>query len=268
MRWILKPCALERPDYLVKTLLQCRTLLERSIRYALQRKRAAAMAAFEQARLAAFGAEIGLALTRRDSLEAIMERCTRAMVQYLNAAVAQISTFDGASAEFNLLAMTGPLIDGGNAPEKLPTARFDIAGLSEGKPMVIKHALNDPRLSDQDRLRQKGVVSYAAYPLVVEEKLVGLMSVFSQQAITEQITLEMGSVAHGLALCIEQKRSEHALGVSESKYRTVVESIKEVIFQLDEFGNWTFLNPAWTAYNGLRSEANPGHLFPRVYLPG
>src|SRR5436305_3305446 len=37
-------------DYLVKTGLQAHTL-ERSVRYALQRKRAAAMAAFEQARL-------------------------------------------------------------------------------------------------------------------------------------------------------------------------------------------------------------------------
>src|SRR5207237_6023456 len=76
-------------DYLVKTQLQSNTL-ERSIRYALQRKRAATAAAFEQARLAAFGAEIGLALTRRDSLKAIMDRCSEAMVKYLSAALARI----------------------------------------------------------------------------------------------------------------------------------------------------------------------------------
>jgi len=43
-------------DYVVKTELQTNSL-ERSVRYALQRKRAAVLAAFEQARLAAFGAE-------------------------------------------------------------------------------------------------------------------------------------------------------------------------------------------------------------------
>jgi two-component system cell cycle sensor histidine kinase/response regulator CckA len=190
-----------------------------------------------------------------------MERCTRAMVQYLNAAVAQISTFDGANVEFNLIAMTGPLVDAVDSLEKLPTPRFDIAALSEGKPMVVKHALNDPRITDQDWMRKKGVVAYAAYPLVVEEKLVGLMSLFSQQPVTDQISLEMGSVAHGLALCIEQKRSEQALGVSESKYRTVVESIKEVIFQLDEFGNWTFLNPAWTAITDFEVKPTLGTFF-------
>src|SRR5215472_516207 len=76
-------------DYLVKTQLQANSL-ERTIRYALQRKRAAAFAAFEQARLAAFGAEIGLALTRRDSLDAILDRCAKAMAQYLNAPLACI----------------------------------------------------------------------------------------------------------------------------------------------------------------------------------
>ncbi|HLH56527.1 MAG TPA: response regulator, partial [Verrucomicrobiae bacterium] len=76
-------------DYLVKAALRSDTL-ERSIRYAIQRKRAAAWAAFEQARLAAFGAEIGLALTRRDSLDSILDYCSKAMVQFLNASVAQI----------------------------------------------------------------------------------------------------------------------------------------------------------------------------------
>src|SRR5215471_18069078 len=71
----------------------------------------------------------------------------------------------------------------------------------------------------------------------------------------------MGSVAHGIALCIEGKRSEEALGVSEFKYRTVVESIKEVIFQLDPFGNWTVLNPAWTAVTGFEVKPTLGTFF-------
>src|SRR5579863_9372467 len=80
-------------DYLVKAELRSDTL-ERSIRYAIQRKRAAAWAAFEQARLAAFGAEVGLALTRRDSLDSILDCCAKAMAQFLNASFAQIWTFD------------------------------------------------------------------------------------------------------------------------------------------------------------------------------
>ena len=68
-------------------------------------------------------------------------------------------------------------------------------------------------------------------------------------------------MAHGIALCIEGKRSEEALGISEFKYRTVVESIKEVIFQLDQFGNWTVLNPAWTAVTGFDVKPTLGTFF-------
>jgi len=129
----------------------------------------------------------------------------------------------------------------------VPSIRLQSGPLGEWKPLVIKQLLNDSRLPQQDWVKRSGLISYAAYPLVLEEKLVGVMSMFTQQPLTDQIALELGSVAHGIALCIERKRSEEALGISEFKYRSVVESIKEVIFQLDEFGNWAVLNPAWTA---------------------
>ncbi len=78
----------------------------------------------------------------------------------------------------------------------------------------------------------------------------------------------MGSVANGIALCIERKRSEQALDASEVKYRSVVENIKEIIFQMDEFGNWTFLNPAWTAVTGFRGKADPRDILPGICPPG
>jgi PAS domain S-box-containing protein len=247
-------------DYLVKAQLQSNSL-ERSIRYALQRKRAAAMAAFEQARLAAFGAEIGLALTRRDSLKAILDRCSKAMAQYLNAGLAQILSFESRGKTFEALATAGPLLERREFRGRAPEVLLDVGALGEGKPALIKQLQNDPRVPEQELVKREGLVSYAAYPLVLEDKLVGLMAIFTQLPLTDQISLEMGSVAHGIALCIERKRSEEALGISEFKYRSVVESIKEVIFQLDEFGNWTFLNPAWTTVTGFQVKPTLGTFF-------
>ena len=39
---------------------------------------------------------------------------------------------------------------------------------------------------------------------------------------------------------------EAALRASEARYRSVVESAREIVFQIDAEGRWTFLNPAWT----------------------
>ena len=38
---------------------------------------------------------------------------------------------------------------------------------------------------------------------------------------------------------------------SEQKYRHVVESLREVIFQTDWEGTWLYLNPAWTEITGF-----------------
>jgi PAS domain S-box-containing protein len=49
----------------------------------------------------------------------------------------------------------------------------------------------------------------------------------------------------------ESRRSEKALKLSEQKYRSVVDNVKEIIFQTDLAGNWTFLNPIWTEIVGF-----------------
>jgi PAS domain S-box-containing protein len=238
-------------DYLVKGRLDA-GLLERSIRYAIERKRAAAVAAGEQARLAAFGADVGLALTQRDSLDAILTRCCTAMVRYLNAALARIWIFDAEEKTFKLHASDSLVNEVGTYAAKQPKVNLDLKSISDGKPILINQVSGDSRVADQEWAKREGIVAYAGYPLVLENRLVGLMSIFARNQLSEAIIQEMASVANGIALCIERKRSEQALGASQFKYQSVVENIKEVIFQVNQAGRFTFLNPAWTEITGFK----------------
>ncbi len=240
-------------DYLVKQRLDA-THLERTVRYAIERKRATARAAFEQARLAAFGAEVGLVLTRAESLDVILEHCAGAMSQYLNAALAQIWVFDPEAAVLRPRAMAGPLASSFGSALDVPMVLPNLGELRSGQSVLIKKLAGDPRLIEQAWVQREGVVSFAAVPLLVNGRLEGLMSMFATTPLTEATLPEMSSVAHGIALGIARMRSELALSVSEGRYRSVVENIKEVIFQVDEFGHWTFLNPAWSEATGFRLE--------------
>jgi len=247
-------------DYLVKNRLNPNQL-ERSIRYAIERKRAAAKAAFDQARLAAFGADVGLALTRSATLEQILTDCTKAMSQYLGAALAQIWVTDPQSHSLKPLAASGSLIADGTNVSGTPQPTFDLAALRRGQSLLIKSLTDDPRMPDQEWVSRFHLSSYVALPLLLEDRFVGMMSLFSEQPLADSITQEMASVAHGIALCIAQKRSMEALDASEGKYRAVVETIREVIFQTDAFGHWTFLNPAWSEVTGFTVSETLGSFF-------
>ncbi len=253
-------------DYLVKGQVEA-PQLERAIRYAIERKRAASLAAFEQARLAAFGAEVGLVLTQRGPLSVILEKCAGAMVQYLSgsasnhgataAGLAQLWVYNQAKGAFELQAGAGSV----NQEVGADTAMLEFKPLWEGKPVFISDVAKDATLQQRTWIRGEGFASFAAYPLMLEDRLVGCMALFSREPQAETVLQELASVANGIALCIQRKQAEDALDASESRYQSVVSSIKEVVFQITESGQWAFLNPAWTRITGFAIQETLGTMF-------
>lgn len=65
----------------------------------------------------------------------------------------------------------------------------------------------------------------------------------------------------------ERKRIEAAIADSEARYRSVVESIREIVFQADAEGRWTFLNPAWSEITGFAIEECLGRPYLRFVHP-
>lgn len=75
------------------------------------------------------------------------------------------------------------------------------------------------------------------------------------EARTEQLKqalIELKEVIACLKQEISQRREiEAALEEREQQYRSVVDNVKEVICQTDIYGNWLFLNPAWSEITGF-----------------
>ncbi|GGY07722.1 PAS domain S-box protein [Paludibacterium paludis] len=56
----------------------------------------------------------------------------------------------------------------------------------------------------------------------------------------------------------ERKEMAERVAARERQYRSVVNSVQEVIFQIDAAGRWVFLNPAWEAITGHAVKATLG----------
>ena len=73
--------------------------------------------------------------------------------------------------------------------------------------------------------------------------------------------IESELLIRSLRNAIERQQMREALRISKEQYRCVVDNLKEVIFQTDTEGNWTFLNLAWTEITGFSISKSLGTSF-------
>jgi signal transduction histidine kinase/CheY-like chemotaxis protein len=79
--------------------------------------------------------------------------------------------------------------------------------------------VGDPQVHDQEWARREGLVSFAGYPLVVHDRVLGVMAMFACHALSEFVPKALASVASAVAVGIERKRAEEALRQSEERLR-------------------------------------------------
>jgi len=63
------------------------------------------------------------------------------------------------------------------------------------------------------------MVAFAGYPLMVEDRMVGVMAMFSRRPLTPEDLDTLASVADSIAQGVERKRAEESLRSSEERFR-------------------------------------------------
>jgi PAS domain S-box-containing protein len=176
-----------------------------------ERKRAEERRA-RRARQTTLRADIGMALGKSESLQSILRESAEALVSYFGAAFARIWTFDPDTDILELQASAGIYTHLDGAHARVPLGQFKIGLIAEErKPHLTNDVLNDPRVSDKDWARRNGMVAFAGYPLLVEDKLIGVMAIFSREHLAEETLDSLALVAETIAQGIERKRLEEQL---------------------------------------------------------
>jgi signal transduction histidine kinase len=176
----------------------------------------------ERTRLAAFREEIGIALSQHEALQAILNRCANTMVRHIDAAFARIWTLSSDGRELELQASAGMYTRLDGSYSRIPIGELKIGLIAqERKPHFTNDVQNDTRVSDKDWARREEMISFAGYPLVLEDRLVGVMGMFSRKALTESTLEALSFAASTIAQGIERKRAEEALADLRSELTQV-----------------------------------------------
>jgi PAS domain S-box-containing protein len=177
-------------------------------------------AASERMRLDAIRAGVGMALARKDTLNRILQACADAMVHHLDAAFARIWTISNDELYLQLQASAGMYTHLNGSHSRIPIGHFKIGRIArERKAHLTNDIPNDPHISNKEWARSEALISFAGYPLIVEDRIVGVLGMFSRKVLTQNTLDTLAIIADGIAQGIERKHVEDALVASEHNLR-------------------------------------------------
>ena len=219
-----------------------------------ERKQAEQMR-LERSPLEALNGDVGAALVRDDTLGNLLNQCAKILVEHLDVAFARVWTFNEDEKILELQASAGMYTHLDGAHSRIPLGKFKIGLIAKERvPHLTNEVLNDPRVSDKKWAKREGMIAFAGYPLIVEDRLVGVMCVFSRHSLTKATLEAMASVSNGIANGIERKRIEDALRQSEEQYRIVAETASDAIISIDRQSAILFINRAASRIFGYEIE--------------
>jgi PAS domain S-box-containing protein len=212
------------------------------------------------ARQAELRADVSAALTESGALRGILQRCAEAMVRHLDAAFARVWTLNEEEDMLELQASAGMYSHLDGPHSRVPVGKYKIGLIArERRPHLTNGVVNDPRVSDKEWARREGMVAFAGYPLLVEDRLVGVIAMFAREELAEDVIEALGSVADIIAQGIERKRIEEALYRSEERFRSLVQNASDIITLLEADATVRYVSPAIEQILGYRPEERWGH---------
>jgi signal transduction histidine kinase len=168
-----------------------------------------------QAKQALVIGEIGDALTREESLPAALNRCSTAIVRQLDVALARIYTVDHAQQMVNLCGSAG--IDAPDLKE-LAVGQHKVGQIADtGIPYLTNDVETDLHVGRSEWVKRERIIAFAGYPLRVEDRIVGVMALYSRRLIDHDMLNALSSIADSLALGIDRKTAELARREAEER---------------------------------------------------
>ncbi|MDB5306716.1 MAG: Serine/threonine protein kinase [Gemmataceae bacterium] len=185
-----------------------RRLFTGVIRDISTRQKSEAVAA-EQVRAAAFISAAGAALTRGAGVREAMQDCMELAVSHLGVAFARVWTLNEPDGMLELQASAGMYTHLDGPHSRVPVGKYKLGLIArDRKPYLTNAVVGDPLVTDQVWAIREGMVAFAGHPLVVGDRVVGVLAVFARHPISNNILDTLHTVSDNLALGIRRQQLE------------------------------------------------------------
>jgi PAS domain S-box-containing protein len=170
-----------------------------------EKTRIAEAASRSRASEATMNSEVATAFTRGGSLSQILRTCCGSVVDHLDAALARIWTIDATGSTLLLQASAGRYTHIDDDHARVPVGQLRIGKVAgERRPHLTNDVQHDPRMSDHAWAVREDIVAFAGYPLLVADRLVGVLGAFSTHALSESTFGSLATIAATIALGVER----------------------------------------------------------------
>lgn len=156
-----------------------------------------------RSRLAELAAEVGVSLAQGGTVVEILRRAATQLVNALDAFSAHIWTFNPETRLLQLQASDGPLPKEFQSLISLGISVIGFVAQSR-QPYVTNNVPDDMCIGARDWMTQAQILAFAGYPLIVEDRLVGVMAVLSQQLLSQVALTTLNSISTNIAVAVDR----------------------------------------------------------------
>ncbi len=208
----------------------------------------------EQIRLSKLISEVSQALILNNSLPEMLKSCTEALVKNLKVAFARIWTLNPSDNMLELQASSGEYTNLDGSHSRVPVGSLKIGWIAQQRqPHLTNLVKGDKLIADQDWAVRENMVAFAGYPLMLEDRMLGVLGMFSHSPITETTYEALETLVKQIALGIDRKQSENSLREQRENYEVTLSSIGDAVIATDNHSRVTYLNPVAEALTGWRT---------------
>jgi PAS domain S-box-containing protein len=210
----------------------------------------------ERVRLSTLNAEVAVALNTGTELQSMLQRCCEMVVEHLQVAFVRIWTLNTGTQTLELQASAGCYTHLDGPHSRIKSGHYKIGLIAESKkPLLTNSVQSDPRVSDKEWAAREGMVAFAGYPLLIEDRCLGVLAMFSRRPLADDTLQTLGSIADSLALGMERKRAQTALAESEARFSAAFHASPALIGILRvSDGKYVLANDAHLNWLGVERE--------------